>query len=558
MLNLIKYELFLSMSKTFPEAGFMLRFLSRCTAAFAATLCFATFGVAQTNQKVVGKDYLPADAIATAVVTVSDTMASPAAELYPTEVADAWCKQNFGVEARDIIHAKLVVGAPGPIGPMFGCVLRLKADFDVKNINPEMVDAQNAVDIDGHTAYALNGMPGMFLCAQNPRTVLFGSESYLPSMLLAANGVPNGALGRLAESTQHTGTLTAMTVVEPMRPMINGLLQMQAEQLPPQFSKFLRIPNLIDAVLMRMDLQNPEEGMQVVMVAGDEAKADECLDTLKEGMRLGQQMFLAQMNQAATDDSVMQATAQYMQRLSDHYVDMMTPAQEGKRLTITVNASQGMATQGVLVGLLLPAVQAAREAARRMSSSNNLKQIGLGIHNHHAAFKKLPQNITSEDGTPLLSWRVAILPFIDEYDLYKQFKLDEPWDSQHNIKLLAEMPAIFKHPKMVTPPGTTVYQRPVGKGLMSPDGKLGFREVTDGLSNTIMGLETPAKDTVKWTQPDDIRLDNDAPLNKLRDGTRQGFHVVMGDGAVVFITNQIDPELFKGLLTRSGRERVEF
>ncbi|MGB1817185.1 MAG: DUF1559 domain-containing protein, partial [Rubripirellula sp.] len=288
------------------------------------------------------------------------------------------------------------------------------------------------------------------------------------------------------------------------------------------------------------------------------AKADECLDTLKEGMRLGQQMFLAQMNQAATDDSVMQATAQYMQRLSDHYVDMMTPAQEGKRLTITVNASQGMATQGVLVGLLLPAVQAAREAARRMSSSNNLKQIGLGIHNHHAAFKKLPQNITSEDGTPLLSWRVAILPFIDEYDLYKQFKLDEPWDSQHNIKLLAEMPAIFKHPKMVTPPGTTVYQRPVGKGLMSPDGKLGFREVTDGLSNTIMGLETPAKDTVKWTQPDDIRLDNDAPLNKLRDGTRQGFHVVMGDGAVVFITNQIDPELFKGLLTRSGREQLEF
>lgn len=536
----------------------MLQFLFRCTAVVAATLCLATSSVAQTNQNVVGNDYLPADAIATAVVTVSDTMASPAAELYPTEVADAWCKQNFGVEARDITQVKMVVGAPGPIGPMFGCVLQLKADFDVKNINPNMVDAQNTVDIDGHTAYGLKGMPGMVLCAENPRTVLFGSESYLSSMLLAANGVPNGVLGRLAESTQHTGTLTAMTVVEPMRPMINGLLQMQAEQLPPQLSKFLRIPNLIDAVLMRMDLQNPEEAMQVVMVAGDEAKADECLDTLKEGMRLGQQMLLAQMNQAATDDSVMQATAQYMQRLSNHYVDMMTPAQEGKRLTITVNASQGMATQGVLVGLLLPAVQAAREAARRMSSSNNLKQIALGIHNYHAAYKKVPQNITSEDGKPLLSWRVAFLPFIDEYDLYKEFKLDEPWDSPHNIKLLDRMPAIFKHPGLVTEPGTTVYQRPVGKGFMSPVGELKFRSVTDGLSNTIMGLESLGEDAVKWTKPEDIRLDNGAPLNALRDSTRTGFHVMMADGAVLFISNQIDPDVFKGLLTRSGREILEF
>ena len=89
----------------------MLQFLSRCTAAVcAATLCFTAMGVAQINQNFVGKDYLPADAIATAVVTVSDTMESSAAELYPTEVADAWCKQNFGVEARDIIQAQPLRG----------------------------------------------------------------------------------------------------------------------------------------------------------------------------------------------------------------------------------------------------------------------------------------------------------------------------------------------------------------------------------------------------------------------------------------------------------------
>lgn len=93
---------------------------------------------------------------------------------------------------------------------------------------------------------------------------------------------------------------------------------------------------------------------------------------------------------------------------------------------------------------------------------------------------------------------------------------------------------------------------------MSPVGKLGFRDVTDGLSNTIMGIESLGEDAVKWTQPDDIRLDKEDPLKMLQDGTRQGFHVVLADGAVVFIANQIDPVLFKGMLTRNGRERLEF
>ena len=93
---------------------------------------------------------------------------------------------------------------------------------------------------------------------------------------------------------------------------------------------------------------------------------------------------------------------------------------------------------------------------------------------------------------------------------------------------------------------------------MSPDGELKFRDVTDGLANTIMGLESLGEDAVKWTKPGDIRLDNGAPLNALQDGTREGFHVMMADGAVVFITNQIDPDLFKGLLTQSGAEDLGF
>ena len=530
--------------------------LLTCLAVLAATLFSASVGFAQTDQSRIGSEYLPADALATAVLSVSDTMASPAAEMYPTEVADAWCKQNFGIEAQQIKQVKLIVGPPGPLGPQIGLVFSLTADFDLKKANPQLIDIQNAVDIDGKMAYALKQTPDLVVYSKDPRTVLVATADYLPGILLAADGQASGTLGRMAESTPHDGALTAMMVLEPVRPMINAVLQTQMAQMPPQFVKFTRIPDMIDAVLMQVDLDDPNDGMKLVMVAGDEAKAAECLDTLKEGMLMGQQAFLAEMNQVAPNDPMAEATARYMRRLSDHYVEMMTPVQKAEKLTVSVDLSQGMMTQGVLVGLLLPAVQAARSAARRMSSSNNLKMVGLAFHNYHSAFKKLPQNITSKDGEPLLSWRVAILPFMDQAELYRQFKLDEPWDSPHNIKLLDKMPEFLRHPAMLTPPGTTCYQRPVGKGFMSPTGELKFRDITDGTSNTILALEAPEAKAVQWTKPDDISINADSPLNSLLDNTRQGFNVVLADGAVRFLSNQIDPEILKALLTRNGAEII--
>ena len=101
---------------------------------------------------------------------------------------------------------------------------------------------------------------------------------------------------------------------------------------------------------------------------------------------------------------------------------------------------------GVLVALLLPAVQGAREAARRVHCTNNLRQIGLAFHLYLSKEVNgpLPGDIVGKDGKALLSWRVAILPFVEQAELYKQFKLDHPWDGEHNKKLLAKMPDVYR------------------------------------------------------------------------------------------------------------------
>src|SRR5262249_54155708 len=117
---------------------------------------------------------------------------------------------------------------------------------------------------------------------------------------------------------------------------------------------------------------------------------------------------------------------------------------EGAEISLNLEISPGaqqsvLALSAVGAGLLMPAVQKVRMAAGNAQGQNNLKQIALAMHNYNDAYNgKLPAHaIYSKDGKkPLLSWRVAILPFIEQDNLYQQFHLDEPWDSEHNKKLI--------------------------------------------------------------------------------------------------------------------------
>jgi hypothetical protein len=221
------------------------------------------------------------------------------------------------------------------------------------------------------------------------------------------------------------------------------------------------------------------------------------------------------------------------------------------------------ASAPVAVALLLPAVQAAREAARRMEGSNNLKQIALAMHNFHDTYKAMPAGYSADDdGKALLSWRVHILPFIEEAALYDQFHLDEPWDSPHNKELIAQMPEIYSAPGSSAEPGMTNYL-----GIGGADGffvrpmngeKFGvrFADITDGTSNTIMTVEAPDESAVIWTKPGDFAPNQEEPTRGLLGLRPGGFQVALGDGSVRFIAAAIDSNLLKGLFTKAGGEVV--
>ncbi|TXT34299.1 MAG: hypothetical protein FD138_1695, partial [Planctomycetota bacterium] len=222
----------------------------------------------------------------------------------------------------------------------------------------------------------------------------------------------------------------------------------------------------------------------------------------------------------------------------------------------------GPAAVAVGVALLLPAVQQAREAARRSQAKNNLKQIGLAMHNYHDTFRTFPPAANvDKDGKKLLSWRVHVLPFVEQAALYQQFHLDEPWDSEHNKKLIAQIPPVFVQPTHadLAKDGKTVYLVPTGEGTAF-EGKDGMKiqNFTDGTSNTILAVEAHRDAAVIWTKPDDLVVDFKNPLKNLKSALVGGFHILLCDGSVRFVSDNIDVATLKALFTRAGGEAINF
>ncbi len=199
-----------------------------------------------------------------------------------------------------------------------------------------------------------------------------------------------------------------------------------------------------------------------------------------------------------------------------------------------------------------------REAARRAQCVNNLKQIGLAMHSYHQVFNCLPPSaILDKNDRPLLSWRVALVPYLESSDLYSKFHLDEPWDSPHNLTLLDKMPVCYACPSDATlKPGMTGYQAVIGPSTaFTPDFKpVRFADITDGTSNTILIGES--RHTVPWTKPEDLPFDMSVPLTGLGSHHAGGFDVLFTDGSVRFLKSSLSPQALGAMLTRNGNESV--
>jgi hypothetical protein len=232
---------------------------------------------------------------------------------------------------------------------------------------------------------------------------------------------------------------------------------------------------------------------------------------------------------------------------------MLLPRVEGDKLVLQLRGDD-------LTRLVQPLVANTRLAALQTQGANNLRQIGLAMHNYYTVHKMFPTSASYDDqGRPLLSWRVHLLPYLEQDAVYRSFHLNEPWDSEHNKQFIARMPAVFKGTQSkAAKEGKTVYLAPLGEQTMFP-GKTGVRisDVTDGTSNTIFVVEADDAHAVEWTRPDDLKIDPKYPSQGLNRGNPAGFMVLFVDGSVQMLPTNINPATLWALFTRNGGEVIQ-
>jgi len=193
----------------------------------------------------------------------------------------------------------------------------------------------------------------------------------------------------------------------------------------------------------------------------------------------------------------------------------------------------------------------------RIKSQNNLRQIVLAMHNYYSANNGFPPAaVCDKKGKPMLSWRVLILPYVEQDALYKQFKLDEPWDSDNNKKLIEKMPKVYMQPGFHKEGEfKTHYRLFVGGGaafdyIKGPK----FEAITDGTSSTIMVVE--AADGVIWTKPEELEYDANKPVPKLGYFYNKRAHIGIMDGSVRTVTDKLDEKTLRLLITPDDGQPV--
>ena len=306
----------------------------------------------------------------------------------------------------------------------------------------------------------------------------------------------------------------------------------------------------------------PKLSLNVAVQSKDEASAAALRGVVLSAMEAAREKLA---KNAAPNDAQRNATEAVFR--------LVTPRLKGDQLVIAhVQEDKDVKT---LLAALAPALQATRVAHGRQQSTNNLRQIAIAMHNYHDNHGRLPpQAIRGKDGRPLLSWRVAILPYLGEQALYDQFHLNEPWDSEHNKKLIAKLPPVLASPHLgdaliaqgktsylvplsKTPPAVAVIEKddpkqPVKHGKNQtifdlPQGAT-FAHMLDGSSNTILVLEAHRDSAVVWTKPDDLVIDAERPLKGLRGQPSNGFNTAFADGSGRFVSSNVDLKVLLNLL----------
>jgi hypothetical protein len=486
-----------------------------------------------------------------------------------------------------------------------GFIIRTTQPQDWKTRVSSLIDSPEQTTHEGRSYIRSGRRPGE-LCgfAPDDRTLILASEDLIRLVIedqdaqvsvthpwkdiwnQVAEGDHRPQLVLAMETRWLRRRLAKSRVSDPGNPPPT-LAGLSLEPLSPLFEK-------VQAYVMGVDFS---QGMQVTVVAetGTESNAKSVVETAQAVLTLTRNSARSMNHDRRSDSAEANLGAERLQRWALEMLEKARLQPEGHVVRLTASADLKVAD---LVKFLTPGVIAARASAQRAVSMNNLKQIGLAFHNYHAQYDRFPSPTMfgGQSGKVPYSWRVALLPLLDQQELYNQYNFNEPWDGPTNRALLDKMPAVYAYPGLdgrpssttesayfvLTGPGTALStdsptsgagmaaemgagivaganageNAPPARGATAPPAPTvpQLSLITDGTSNTLLVVE--AKRAIPWTKPEDIPFAPDQPLPKLGGFALRGFDALFCDGSVRFIMDSIDENVLRALITRAGGEII--
>ncbi len=444
----------------------------------------------------------------------------------------------------------------------------------------------------------------MAIYAPDRRTLVFASEKNLRAMI--AGKKKKSRLAELVSKADASADVSLLLAPKGLRQELAEMRKLSRNsrfgaEMAFGFGLILQLLNHIESATLSASLSTqPRISLEL---AAPSADAAETLNDLARGGRAMMKILLPEM-----DEMFAAQIARYEARLEerpdrDYYSGRIQEMQifqlvfraidltmrdlkfsrEGNRVLARADLKESNAA---IVHTIAQAIAIGSGGPMPAASSDNLGALAKGmlefekIHNvlpPHASYEGKPK--MDKAAKPMLSWRVHILPFIKQYDLWREFHHDEPWDSPHNKKLIAKMPAIFNSPGRYLGEGKTRYVVPLGsdkkyatsfpqgatagnRGGALPDGYpvipkgLPLRALTDGRINTVMLLELPAEKAVIWTKPDDWVVDAKKPKQGLF-GLRASALASLADGSVHRLSSAASTETLLRALGRSDGETFD-
>lgn len=226
-------------------------------------------------------------------------------------------------------------------------------------------------------------------------------------------------------------------------------------------------------------------------------------------------------------------------------------------------------TEILVILLILPAIVGVlvfvgidHRPRGRLECKNNLKIIVLALRHYESIHGRLPPAyIADENGKPMHSWRVLILPALDSSELYKQYRFDEPWNGPNNRLLLSKMPRVYQCPDSDADQedGMTQYVLLRGPQTAFPgESRVRLNDITDGQDVTLAVVEHPGR-AVPWLKPDDVTPEEfiAAVTAQESGGHHKGVtHVAMASGSVKTLSFDISRRILRALTTINGGESV--